>query len=1058
MTRNLLLPIFFGILILAVSPQGNTQTATARLSGVVTDESEGVLAGAQVTVMNVETGLRRVVVTDDRGRYNAPQLPPGPYELTVTMTGFDTLVRRGVTLALGQEATLAVSLKIGAVTEQVTVSAEAPVVNTTSGSVAGLVDEKRIAELPLNGRDFTQLALVQPGIYLARKTDSVGTKGFGTRISMAGSRVDQTAWLLDGSNIKGAATFGVPGSASGLVLGVDAVREFQVLTSNYSAEFGGTSGGIVNMVTKSGTNEFHGTVYEFLRNDNLDARGFFDRRKLEFKRNQFGFSLGGPIKKQKAFFFGNYEGLRERLGQTNIAFVPDASIHQGSAAPSTRPYLDLFPLPNGKPVGPGIGELITPVSQPTNQNYFVTRVDYQLNDNQTLFGRFTFDEGDRITPDTLPVTSVNPLTRARYATLQHQYIITPRLLAATRVAFNRTILASDVQLNISFPANLFIFNPNYPPTISFPEATPMADNLQNVFSNVHNLYQVSEDMVFTRGSHSMKFGFDFQHVGMNINGGSRDFGEFGWASMQDFLQDRPTETFAVGAPGSSAIRSLRQNFFGAYYQDDWRLRSNLTVNLGVRYEPYGLPTEKWGRLSQIRDWRTSTELRNDFGFFTNPSRKHFSPRVGFAWSPGGSGKTAVRGGFGLFFVPAYVSMWRTQTYRNSPYYGLISLSGGRGTPNLAGSVAYRNQVGPTILSSLTSSNTFLQLPDYHINSSYEMKANLTIEREFSGGVSVALGYLGSRAIHLWRLTSCNTRPVTVVNGREFVDPSGARPNRDLGGCAINYSDAQAFYNAMQVEIKKRFSGGFQFQTSYTWSKNIDDSTTGGVNTDYLEGSGSRPYNKLADRGLSALHVGHNFVANSLYAFPSPQGSSVARAILGGWQISGILSAATGIPFSARISGFNAQDLHRSAGSQYPDLTLGRSNENIVNGTTAGCSTGPVSFAAGEKLGTPDRYFDPCAFFLPPAGFYGNAGRNILIGPGLLKVDFSLMKHFSMPITEGSRLEFRADFFNLFNRPNFGTPSIQVLNGSNGRYITTAGRITNTTTTGRQLQFGLKLTF
>ena len=1060
MRKKLMCGIRLGMVVLFLSSLGEAQTATARIAGTVMDESGAVLPGAQVAIKNAETGIQRMLTTDARGRYTAPQLPPGPYAVTVTMTGFDTLVRSGITLALGQEMELSLSMRVGAVTEQVTVMGEAPIVDTTSSSVAGLVEAKRIVELPLNGRDFTQLALVQPGIFLSRKTDSVGTKGFGTRISMAGSRVDQTAWLMDGTNIKGAATFGVPGSASGLVLGVDAVREFQVLTSNYSAEYGGTSGGIVNMVTKSGTNEFHGTVYEFLRNDNLDARGFFDPQKLEFKRNQFGFSLGGPIRKEKAFFFGNYEGLRERLSQTNIAFVPDKSIHEGTVANSTRPYLELFPLPNTtcSNCGPGIGQLVTTNSQPTNQNYFMTRVDYRLNDNQTLFGRFTFDNGDRISPETIPVTSVNPLTRSRYSTLQHQYIVTPQFLATTRVAFNRTILASDVLINIDIPQSLYLFNPKYPPSISFPEASGIADNLQNVFSNTHNLYQVNEDMVYTRGTHSMKFGFDIQHLGMNIDGGSRDFGAFGWASMQDFLQDRPTQTFSIGATGSSAVRSLRQNFYGAYFQDDWRAGSNLTINLGARYEPYGLPTEKWGRLSQIRDWQTSTSLGNDFGFFRNPSKKHLSPRVGFAWSPGGSGRTAVRGGFGLFFIPAYVSMWRTQTYRNAPYFGLISLSGGRGTPNLAGAVAFVNEVGPTILSSQTNSNTFIQLPDYNINSSYEMKANLTIEREIGGDMSVAVGYLGSRAIKLWRLTSCNTRPVSIVDGREFVDPAGARPNQNLGGCAINYTDAQGFYNALQVEVKKRFSKGFQFQTSYTWSKNIDDSTTGGVNTDYTEGSSSRPYNKLADRGLSALHVGQNLVINGLYAFPSPQIFPAARMLLGGWQVSSIFSAASGFPVSAKISGFNAQDLHRASGSQFPDLTLGRSSENIVSGTTAGCTTGPVSIAAGQKLGTPDLYFDPCAFFLPPAGFYGNAGRNILLGPGLLKFDFSLMKNFPMPIAEESRLEFRADFFNLFNRPNFGPPSPRVLNGSNRRYIATAGRITDTTTTGRQMQFGLKLIF
>ncbi len=1051
-------PFWFAMAILLVCSSIGLAQTSARLSGVLTDDSGAVLPGVQVTVMNSATGSSRVLTTDERGRFVAAQLDPGPYQITATVPGFETLVRQGITLSVGQEAELSLVMKVGTVTEQVTVTGEASLVNTSGSAVSGTVEEKRISELPLNGRDFTQLALVQPGMYLARKSDTVGTKGFGTRISVAGSRVEQTAWLLDGTNIRGASAFGVPGSAAGLVLGVDAVREFQVLTSNYSAEFGFTSGGVVNMVTKSGTNEIHGTAYEFLRNSALDARNFFDRKSSPnqprlpaFKRNQFGASLGGPIRKEKAFFFGNYEGLRQRLGVTRISQVPDADVHKGivpgqaqpvQVAPQILPYLNLWPLPNGPQIldrngaSTGISQLFKAASQPTNENYFMTRVDYRINDTQSIFSRFTFDNGDAINPDTLPITSTNVLTRARYSTVQHQYIVTPQFLATSRVAYNRSILASTMLLH-DFPTNVFIFNAKLPPTIGFPGVSSIAPNLQNIFSNTTNLYQFVEDMVYTRGSHSLKFGADFEKVGLNFDGGSRDFGAFDWKTMLDFLRDNVggLNTFTVGAPGSSARRTLRQKFLGLYINDDWRVGPRFSVNLGLRYEPFTVPTEKWGRLATVRDWTTATKMETDIAFFNNPSKKYLSPRVGFAWDPRGNGKTSVRGGVGVFFLPLTLGIWRTQTYRNPPFYALINSV----PPNLAGAVAFVNQIGPTVLGTATNSNTFIQLPNWAIRSSYEMKMNLTVERDLGWDTKLAVGYLGGRGVGLWRLTSANAAPPTLVNGRPFVAPGTRRPNPNLSSGALNFSDAQTFFNAIQVEVKKRFSRGFQFQTSYTWAKNIDDSTTGGVATDYNEGDSSQPYNPKGDRGPSALHVGQNFVVNSLYAIPSRWKTGPASYLLDGWQLSGIFSAASGIPFTVNDSGTNAPDLARNSGRQRPDLVAGRKPGDIV-------------------LGAPSGYFDLKAFALPPVGFYGNLGRNMLDGPGLLNFDISLVKNFRVPLREGSRLEFHADFFNLFNRANFGEPASVVLNANNRQPVAGAGLITTTTTNSRQIQFALKLIF
>ena len=1058
MLSRLVIVIFFMTAIaLTLVPRSQAQTTTATISGVVTDESGGVLPGAQTTVENVETGVRRAVTTNARGLYLVPQLPPGLYQITVAMPGFETLVRTGITLTVGQQANLNLVMTVGAITQQVTVTGEAPLVNTTGSEVSGVVEERRILDLPLNGRDFTQLALVQPGILSLRNTDSIAQKGFGTRLSMAGSRPDQTAWLLDGTNIKSMSNFGTPGSASSLMLGVDAVREFQVLTSNYSAEFGGTSGGVINLVTKSGTNEFHGTAFAFHRNDNLDARDFFDiPDKPEFKRNQFGGSLGGPIKKDRTFVFGNYEGLRERLGLTNVAVVPDENARRGLipdgkggleqlvVSPAVRPYLDLWPKPNGGNILDksgnlsGLATLFAPASNSTNQDYLVARVDHHITDNQTIFSRFTFDQGQNIRPDTVPITNNPVLTRTRYATVQYENIITPQFLATSRVAYNRTNLFADVTLNIDYPANLFIFNKNVPPNFGFPGVATFGPSDRNVFGNVQNLYQIAQSFFYAQGSHSFKFGVDFQKVGLNTDGGPRDSGAFSWNSMRDFLLDNRLRSFAVKVPGSTSQRSFVQKVIGLYFQDDWNLSPKFTLNLGLRYETFTTPKEKWDRIAVVKDWVTATSFDTNVPFWRNPSKKNFSPRVGCAWDPQGNGKTAVRGGAGIFYPNLLGAYFRTPSVKNPPFAAFIETVQG----NLASAVSDVDRVGPTLLSATMTPNTFMEIFQYDLDTSYEMKFNLTVERQLGGNVSVSAGYLGGRGVHLWRTADANAAPSILVDGRPFVAAGTPRLNPKTGVGTTRYSDAQSFYNGLQIEVKKRFSRGFQIQSSYTWSKTIDDATTGLALTDFLENATPQPYAPKSDRGLSALHLGQNLVINGVYLLPSPLKSGFLSYFSDGWQISSIFSASSGTAFSPRVSGRNAPDLSRSAVLQHPDLVAGRSFSSSI-------------------LGDPNQYFDSSAFTLPPPGFYGNAGRNILIGPGFANLDFSLLKSTPVGIKEGSKVEFRAEFFNLFNRVNFGVPAEaqrQVFNATTRAPIAGAGKITRTIGTSRQLQFGLKLVF
>src|SRR5438874_5595745 len=466
------------ILVLAASVTA-AQTTTAAFQGSVMDSSRAVLPRVQVTATNVETGLQRTAITDEEGRFLLSELPPGPYELNVSLTGFETLVRKGLTLTVGQQANLSLTMKVGSVDQQVVVTGDAPIVETTQSSVSGVVEEKRITELPLNGRDFTQLALVEPATVSLRNTGTgeVG-RGFGTRMSVAGSRPDQTGWLLDGMKINSNTFFGTPGSAGGGLLGVDGVREFQVLTANYGSEYGGTSGGVINMVTKSGTNQFHGTVYEFLRNSALDAAAWEDNAygngKVPFKRNQFGFSVGGPVRKDRTFFFFNYEGLRQPKGVTNVAVVPDANAHKGiipgpggglqqlNIAPSVAGLLQMWPTPNtGGNAGAGVGYYASSSSQGTRENFYMIRVDHRLSDSQSLFGRVSIDEASQLTPDLIPVDDVTLQTHPRYGTIQLVSIWSPKLLTTTRVGVSRNNIGLNEVMNVKYPQSGFFLNPNF---------------------------------------------------------------------------------------------------------------------------------------------------------------------------------------------------------------------------------------------------------------------------------------------------------------------------------------------------------------------------------------------------------------------------------------------------------------------------------------------------------------------------------------------------------------------------------------------------------------------
>ncbi|MSO21290.1 MAG: TonB-dependent receptor [Acidobacteria bacterium] len=1087
----------FGVIAMAIVLVANAaaQTSTARMSGVITDASGGVLPGVQVMVRNVQTGVSRSLTTNDRGRYVAAELPPGSYEITATMNGFDTLLRSGMTLTVGDDPTVNLTLQVGSVSTQVTVTGEAPLVNTTSSGVSGVVEEARITSLPLNGRDFSQLALGQAGALNVRTAAAAtASKGFGARVSLSGSRPMDTGWSLDGSNINSVGNFATPGSAAGVVLGVDAIREFRVVTGGgYSAEYGGYSGGVVQMVTKSGTNQLHGSAFGLHRNDNFDANSWEAnkgrREKSEFRRNQFGGSAGGPIRRDKAFFFAAYEGLRQaRVGAIDISNVPDLNIRRGilpdgrqvQVAPIIRPYLDIWPQPNGESIGNGVARRYTPLDTITNENYLVARADYQLNDSQKLFSRFVYDDGTDANPSTLGVYTSTVTSQQRFTTLQYENILSPTLLWTSSFAFNRNGLSPIITSNIDYPKNLFFLHHPYPPSLGYAGVASFSGADQPSF-RIQNKWELSQAFSYSMGNHTLKYGGSWAYNGFNNNGPAAGaFGTFSWINAEQFLIDGGMETLTAEVAGADTARTVRQQVYGFYFQDDWRMSPTFSLNLGLRYEPWTSPTEKWNRASTYKDWVTATKFSHISTdgintYFDSPGETTFSPRVGIAWDVNGDGKTAVRAGGGIFHLMLLTPYLNTVTRKNPPDAAtLIQNNPGVG---LAGAGAYLTSRTAAALSTTLNPDTFSEAIQFDLDPMYEIKFNLAIERQILPDLSVAVGYIGNRGTHLTMKSDCNARPSIQVNGRPFVPTNTAanpwpRVNPNNGVITCSHSDAKSFYNAMTVEVKKRVSHGFQFQTVYTWSKTVDDSTTGLGNSDFGEGLVTQPYNHKADRGLAATHIGQNLGINGLWSIPAPADTGLLAQMFGGWQVSSIFSISSGAAVGPTLRGVSAPDGRRSVNEQHPELVPGRTAQSMTTGTTAGCTyvngtPGPYNAAApavnsiapGQQLGTPDQYFDICAFSRPVAGFYGNAGRNIIIGPGFTNIDISLLKNTKIGFTEGSRLQFHADFFNLFNHPSFGRPASATLqNAGNGNPFTGGGQITSTSSSARQVQFGLKLIF
>jgi hypothetical protein len=1151
------------------SGQLNAQ-ATASISGTITDTSGAAVPDAGVQVRNIGTGVTQTIMSDAQGRYRVPELIIGDYEVQGSKMGFATVLRKGITLTVGSEPVVDFQLGIGQQSQTVTVEGAVSQVETQSTAVGSLVESKEMRDLPLNGRNYTQLLTLAPGVTIiplgAPGAAASNTFfGNGTRYSIAGSRPQGQAYLLDNQDMVGFWNNGPGSSGLGSALGIEAIAEFQTLTNTYSSQYGG-NGAVVNAASRSGTNAFHGSAYEFLRNDALEARNYFDNAVLPgsttakpptFRQNQFGGSVGGAIKKDKAFFFVNYEGLRRTQIVTSAITVPDACAAQfrstsasgacGAAIaqnsnPSTRlavqNTLALYPRATYVPeifgptgVASGTGQALVADPSIGKQNYVLGRFDYTVSDKSSIFLRYVLDHANRdaTAAGQLPYWPEYDRTRDHFVSLEERQIISARLVNLLRLGFSRTaedayIYGSPVVQNgvASFgtiatpvtangqlaggvtPASngqspgvhpLQFFNITDPTSQFYATTTGGRAILREdgaitpgsgiaaltpastlPFYLIPNKFELGDDLIWTSGAHSVKVGFSALWDREALWEPFQDGPQWVFPNETSFLQGNAVTVQGLVSntqnPGADATKDNRYWIFGIYAEDQWKISSRVTVNLGLRYSPASIISQSAHQEFALTNapfgnWTPTTQSTG-----SNPSLRNWDPRIGIAFDPFSNHKTSIRASFGMFHSVLYS---RDLLYTLAPPYltGLQTTSSS--TPIQFPFPNSQIPVGSGTVIPTNGTLTCTNCTNYNLNNTpYQMQWNFNIQREIMANTVASIGYVGSHNVHLPQVMEFNS-PIPVIgpsgqptfgvfNGSNAVLPN-PRLNPAYSYLQFVNNVADSHYEALQLSLNKRFSSNWQTQASYTYSKSIDDSsaTYGG------EGAATPdPYNLSLDRSLSTFNRTHNFHLSAIYTVPTVVKGFLGQAV-NGWQLADVFTYLSGAPAP---TGTITNRVDNSLGAVSP-------RPNAVGG---GCQllTG-VTPEQATNSGTP--WFNASCFTPAPLGTYGNAGRDVIIGPNLWGTDFSLTKNWKVTkVSEQFNVQFRAEAFNVLNHPTFQNPNAAPFNAALSSAVNAAssgscspasnatlapcgvslnassGRITATNSSPRQIQLALKITF
>ncbi len=1076
--------------IFAITPMAAAQ-ASSSLSGMVTDPSGAAIAGASIDVRDVNTGADRSVVTNAAGHYLALSLPVGDYSITARHQGFADQVRTGIHLAVGQEAAANLQLRVGGVQQQVTVNADAAAVSVTTTDVSGLVGEQQVKDLPLNGRSYDELLTLNPGVvnFTAEKTGGVGVSNstVGNNFSVSGNRPQQNLFLLNGIEFTGAAENNMqPGGTSQQMLGVDAVREFNVLRDSYGAEYGKRPGAQVLIVTQGGANQVHGSAYEFLRNSALDARNYFNKASVPpFQRNQFGASLGGPIHRNKTFAFGNYEGFRQHLHQAGVTLVPDANARAGQlpcklvtpapnpcppsglvdvgVAPAVAPLLNLWPLPAAdSPDFGGIAEVFNSPLQTIRDDFGTLRLDRDFASHDTLTGVYTIDDSNDVTPTSANLYSTDLETlREQVLSLEETHVFSPALLNVARVGYSRAAYFYTGEPTPGTPAasvGSFVEGKPVGTVVvgGSAAANPAAQVSQagsNTGSDLHiarNLFTFEDHVTLTRGRHDLSAGIWLQKLLANEDLALTQFGQATFTGLQQFLQGTVGTFLYDPTPTEMNWRSL----LGAWYlQDVIRVAPKLSVSLGFRDEFTTGWNEAHGRASTFVFSGGAMQTAPHIGgaaFTQNNAMFLPEPRIGVAWSPFSS-KNVIHAGFGLYNDLQDALGYRMdQNAPFNPSYSIASLPVAN-LPLPTTTVPANAKIAPAGVQ-----------PDMHTPTLISW--SLRVEQELTSNTVVTLGYTGSHGYHeIASLddneptpTICPAAPcpaaypgtfptplagAAVPAGASWIPSGTPLANPALGAAWAWFSVGSSSYNAFQADFNHRLSHDLALRGVYTFSKALDDGDSlNATAAGNAPGLVSNPFNIKSDWGPATYDVRNVGTINAVYHLPFGRNESflndagrITSGLIGGWTANSIVTLQSGFPFT-------------------PQLSYNPSN----NGDTKN----PVrpfvnpSFTGKVIVGKPSEWFNPAAFLAPPpgSGFQGNLSRNSLTGPGLGEWDFSMFKDTSLH--ERMRLQLRAEFFNILNHSNFNTPNLVVFTPAG--VSPTAGVITSTSTTSRQIQLAAKL--
>jgi hypothetical protein len=895
--------------ILSVSTLLQAQVEGGAISGSVRDNSDAVIANAKVTVTNTQTQIAKSVTANSQGFYSVPNLVPGTYSIAAAAPGFKTVVRSAVTLNVGGELAVDLELPVGEVNEHVLVTADVPDVETSSSSLSYAVNSVTVRELPLNGRDWTSLALLQPGVGTVDQSalavsNQRANRGLGAQMSVSGNRPQQNNYRLDGVTINDYSNGG-PGSILGVVLGVEAVQEFSVVTNNAPANYGRTGGGVLNAITRSGSNQLHGSAYEFLRNSALDARNFFDPANIPaFRRNQFGGAAGGPIARDRTFLFGDYEGVRQGLGTTQVNTVPSAAARGGQLAngstvavdPRVVPFLALYPLPNGAVTG-DTGVFTLASTATTREDFFTTRADHTFSPHDSLFGTYMFDDGRTTSPDAFNDKLVATLSRRQAAILGETHTFSPALTNAATIGFSRVVSEAPKTISAINPVaadtSLGFIAGNPVGLINVTGLTNFPGGLGAVgeYDFHFNSYQIYDDLYAIKGAHQLRFGASVERIQDNQLGKSNPTGQYIFGSVAAFLTNQPS-TFNAPIGGVISPRDMRQTVAGVYVLDDWRVAHNLTLNLGLRYEPASVPTEATGKITTLPSL-TAPAPRLGSPYFSNATKRNFEPRFGFSWDPFRNGKTAVRGGFGMYDNLPLPYLFELTSLLSAPYF-------------ISGSIANPPQGSfPNgAFSLLTYSTVRTAYIEQNPSRSYVMQWNLNVQREVANDTTVMIGYAGSRGVHLPYFINDFNMVLPSATPQGWVWPTtGTRLNPAVGQIAGTLWDANSVYHALQAQVTRRLHKGLQAGASYTWSKSIDTGTSSLTSDTFTNTVQQLFFDPKGSRGPSDFDIRHTFALNYIWQLPEPRsGAAALRWIAGGWQWGGLLRAAAGTPFTLQIGG------------------------------------------------------------------------------------------------------------------------------------------------------------